>query len=122
MTRGRMVRDLEPTVPIVLHGRIRCRIDAVLDTGFSDYVCLSRVHRGKLHLRSVGILPYELADGSRVDEEVFLAEVTFEGQRQRVLVTLTDSSDSLVGTALLRDCSVRIDFPRRQVVVRRRAT
>jgi clan AA aspartic protease len=112
-------KDLEPTVPLILHGPSTPRIAAVLDTGFSDYVCLSRANQKSMNLQPVGRMPYELADGSLVDEDVFLGEVTFDGQRQRVLVTLTDSTDSLIGTALLKDCSLRIDFVRRIVEVRR---
>jgi len=119
MILGRLGKDLEPTVPLILHGGRAQRIAAVLDTGFSDYVCLSRANQRSMSLRPVGRMPYELADGSLVDEDVFLGEVTFDGRRQRVLVTLTNSADSLVGTALLRDCQLRIDFVRGRVEVHR---
>ena len=59
----------------------------------------------------------ELADGRRIWRPTFVGEVTFDGRRRFVLVTLTKARDSLVGTALLRGKRLRIDFRRGHVVV-----
>ena len=40
----------------------------------------------------------ELADGSRVILDAYLGDATFDGQRKRVIVTVTPGSDSLLGT------------------------
>lgn len=117
MIRGRLGSGGEPVVTITLHGRRPRAIEAVLDTGFSGHLCLSRRQRSFMRLRRVGRQPFELADGHQVIEDVFLGEVTFDGRRQRVLVTLTAARESLVGTDLLAAKVVRIDFARAKVTV-----
>jgi len=114
---GRLGRDLEPIVRITIHGRKTKSIEAVVDTGFSDYLCLAQRNRAAMRLRPVGREAFELADGRRIVQPVFVGEVTFDGERQRVLVTLTAATDSLIGTAMLRLKTLRIDFRRRRVVV-----
>lgn len=59
----------------------------------------------------------ELADGRCIWLPTYLGEVTFDGERRQILVTVTDAEDSLVGTALLRRKRVRIDFARRTMRV-----
>jgi predicted aspartyl protease len=89
----------------------------VLDTGFTGHVCIARRHRQKLALSRIGMIDSELADGSRVEQTAYLGSVSFDGQRRSVLVTLTDSEDSLIGTALLRKKRVAIDFVSGDVIV-----
>lgn len=117
MISRRLPSNLEPSVPITLHGRSTTLIDAVLDTGFTDFLCLSRRHRKKMALRKVGENVSAFADGRQVLEPVYLGQVTFDGVRQKVLVTLTNADDSLVGCALLRNKRVHLDFKRRTLTV-----
>ncbi len=70
-----------------------------------------------MRLRRVGRQAFELADGGRVFLDVYLGEITFGRRRRRVLVTLTDAHDSLVGTGLLHGARLTIDFRRATVRV-----
>src|SRR5262245_44640134 len=117
MIRGRVTRDGEPLVPIVLHGRRPVRIQAVLDTGFTGHLSLARRHLGKIRVSELGTIESELADGSRDVQPAYLGSVSFDGERKSILITVTDAEDSLVGTALLREKRVLINFAARQVVV-----
>lgn len=118
MTRGRIRAGPEPVVPVRLHGRRTRRIDAVLDTGFTGHLCLAQEHGRAMRLVPLGDVSTELADGRAVKQRAFLGEVTFDRRRRPVLVTMTASRDSLVGTALLSDKDVRIDFRRGRVWIR----
>ncbi len=117
MIRGRINAQGEPFVPLVVHGPRAQRIEAVLDTGFTGHLCLSRRHRRQMHLTSVGEVETELADGSRTMQRVYLGHITFAGDRRPVFVTLTKSQDSLIGTALLLNRQVHLDFSKRRVSV-----
>jgi clan AA aspartic protease len=117
MIRGRVTSEGEPLVPITLHGRRSARIEAVLDTGFTGHISIARRHRSKMRLAKLGKIESELADGSRVVQAAYLGAVSFDGERKAVLVTISDAQDSLVGTALLRDKRVVIDFVSRRIVV-----
>lgn len=115
MIRGRINTQGEPFVPLMVHGPRTRRIEAVLDTGFTGHLCLARRHRREMHLTAVGAVETELADGSRTMQRVYLGQVTFAGDRRQVFVMLTKSKDSLLGTALLLNRRVHLDF-RTQVV------
>ena len=118
MIVGHVTTDGDPVVTIDIHGARRFRIEAILDTGFTGHLCLARRYEKRVRLVRLGDIESELADGSCVTQPEYAAEVSFDGERRRVLVMLTDSRDSLIGTALLRKKRVAIDFPRRRVVVR----
>lgn len=112
MTRGYFGKAREPVVTITLHGSKARRIEVIIDTGFSGYLCLARRFRRHVRLRRVGREVFEYADGRRAELPVFLGRITFAGRRHEVLVTLTDARDSLIGTSLLRDLRVVLDFRR----------
>lgn len=117
MTRGRLDADLTPYLPITLHGTRDTTIDAIVDTGFSEHLCLARRLRRRMSLIFLGWQSFELADGRTVREPVYEGEVTFDGARQRVLVTVTRSADTLVGTALLKGKQLTVNFHSGEVIV-----
>lgn len=62
----------------------------------------------------------ELADGTRKREPVFAGSVRLLNKTRKVRVFLTDSEDALVGTRLLSDCRLTIDFPTGKVMLTRK--
>ena len=104
--------DADPCCPTKKFAHIRRVIEAVLDTGFTGHLCLARRHRRSMNLRLVGEVETGLADGSRTMQPVYLGTITFFGVARPVFVTLTRSSDSLIGTALLLNRQVHLDFSR----------
>jgi predicted aspartyl protease len=117
MIRGRISSQGAPFVPLTVHGSRKRRIEAVLDTGFTGHLCVARRHRRWMHLNPVGEVETELADGSRTMQRMYVGHITFGGVKRQIFVTLTRASDSLMGTALLLDKQVRLDFRRRQLSV-----
>ena len=118
MTRGRFNHKDEPLIEVTLLGKRRRAIEAVIDTGFSGDLCLSSRFRRSLQLVRYGSSEFELADGTRVVEPVYGARILFDGKQVAVLVTLTSSEDSLVGTGLLEDKELRLNFRKRTVNLR----
>ena len=117
MIRGRVRAGREALVPITIHGTRPSAIEAVVDTGFTGHICLAAHLRRRMVLRRAGQVEMELADGRRVEQAAYLGEVSFDGRRRTVLVTLTRSADSLIGTSLLAGKTIRVEFVRGGTIV-----
>jgi hypothetical protein len=61
---------------------------------------------------------FELADGRIADRDVFLGQIIFDGQKRLVTVILSGSRDTLIGTFLLADKKLEIDYPKQSVRIR----
>ena len=110
MIRGLVRSGREALVPITIHGARPAKIRAVVDTGFTGHLCLAADLRRRMTLRRSGDVELELADGRRVQQAAYVGEVTFDRRRRTVLVTLTRSLDSLVGTSLLMGKHLRVEW------------
>jgi clan AA aspartic protease len=82
----------------------------LVDTGFDGWVCLPTPIAIQLGLELFGLQVVELGDGSDIEELVFRGEVMFNQKRRDVNITLTNSADALLGTGLLEDSVLTIDF------------
>jgi clan AA aspartic protease len=108
--------DLEPVVEIGLKaGDAVTVIPAVVDTGFSGYLCLSEQYIDRLEMTFKFVERYELADGAVLVKDVFRGKIVFDGHEQEMDVMLTASEDTLVGASLLQTYKLSIDYPRRTV-------
>ena len=116
MIRGRVRAGREALVPVTIHGTRPTEIEAVVDTGFTGHICLAARLRRRMTLRRAGEGEMELADGRRVKQATYLGEVSF-GRRRAVFVTLTRSTNSLIGTSLLAGKTMRVKFVRGGTVV-----
>ncbi len=90
-------------------------VPALIDTGFNGALMLSLPAALQIGLRLSNILPVELADGSIKKEFVFEAKVMLDRETLPVDILLTSSEESLLGTALLRDRSLTMDFSRQLI-------
>jgi clan AA aspartic protease len=93
------------------------RVSALIDTGFDGTLMLSLTEALSIGLKLSGVMPVELADGSIKKEFVFEGKVIFDKQPMPVEIFLTTSDESLVGTALLCQHKLTIDFLRRKVAI-----
>jgi len=90
-------------------------VPALIDTGFNGALMLSLPAALQIGLRLSNILPVELADGSIKKEFVFEEKVMLDRETLPVDILLTSSEESLLGTALLRDRSLTMDFSRQLI-------
>ena len=65
----------------------------------------------------IGTETYEIATGALVEQEVYLGEVVFAGERSMVYAVATNAQDVLIGTKLLRTKVLTIDFHTQRVVI-----
>lgn len=100
----------EATIPIRLRGPtgITLEMDAVIDTGFSDYLAVPVDLLEKLEAPVIHEVSYRLADGSRIKSPVCFVELEWHGQWQDVLAAQF-SAVGLVGMLTLRGSAVHID-------------
>jgi clan AA aspartic protease len=113
---------MTPTFDLeVIGSRTRVSITAIIDTGFDGSICLPTVLAVRLGLELTGQTEVELADGTVTRQLVFAGSAHLLGKTREVAIYLTDSDDALLGTALLADCRLTIDFPTDKVKLVRKA-
>jgi clan AA aspartic protease len=84
-------------------------IEFVVDTGFEGFLTLPLALIAELNLPYAGRINANLADGSNVSTEVYWAKILWTGV-DRELAVLGMGSRPLIGTALLEDHHLSIDF------------
>jgi clan AA aspartic protease len=104
----------------IIGGREKVTVDAIVDTGFDGWVCLPIPIAIHLGLELYGLQTVELADGTLKEELVFRGKVIFGDEERWTEITLTSAQDTLLGTGLLADSVLTIDFVDRTLEVARR--
>jgi len=102
----------------VIGSRATLKLPAIIDTGFSDEVCLPIDIAVGLGLELVNRQKFVLADGSVRGELVFAGRVRFLNKEREVEILLTDLDEALIGVGLLEDCRLTIDFGKGTVDVK----
>ncbi len=101
----------EPRVEIEVKGsRAVVSVAALLDTSFDGELSLPIGVAMQPGFEIRDIITVKIADGALSDELVFAGYLIDEGQEREVSVLLTHSQDALLGTGLLRDRRVILDF------------
>lgn len=104
---------LNPTLTLQVQGGgeteakelIAIQIEALVDTGFDDYLSFSYKLAQELGLSVIGQTNVELADGSQYDVQIAKAVVLlpqFQNTQIEINVILGDDEEPLLGTRLLK--------------------
>jgi len=105
--------DGKPKIELTVIGLDdKIKVSALVDTGFDGALMLSLPAALQIGLRLSNMVQVELADGSIKKEFVFEAKVIFDGETRPIEILLTSSEEHLLGTALLQDRSLTMDFGR----------
>ena len=119
MLKGRVNRYGEPVISIQLILRNRlANLTAVIDTGFNGYLNVPRRLLRQSKLLANGTEKFEIATGALVEQEIYLGQVIFDGQRSPVYTVATEAQDILIGTKVLRRKTLVVNFRTKQVTVR----
>ena len=119
MLEGQVNRHEEPVVSIQLILRNRpASFRAIIDTGFNGYLCVPKRLLVRSKWLAIGTEKFEIATGALVEQEIYLGEAIFDGQRGPVYSVSTQAQDILIGTKLLRDKTLVVNFRIKQVTVR----
>ncbi|MFH1563314.1 MAG: clan AA aspartic protease [Nitrospirota bacterium] len=119
MIKGYISEDLEPIIEIELidENHNLSKINAVVDTGFTGYLCLSENLVEKMRLEYLFTDNYELANGKIVEEDVFAGNVIFDNKKEDVSVILSKSEDNLIGACLLKNKKVTINYVTKEIEI-----
>jgi clan AA aspartic protease len=92
-----------------LPGGSELAIECVVDTGFEGFLTLPLTVVAELNLPYAGRIDASLADSSNVSTEVYWATILWGGVEREITV-LGLGHRPLIGTALLEDHHLSIDF------------
>jgi clan AA aspartic protease len=100
---GEVTPENEAVIPLAIEAvsGTYVTLDAVVDTGFSDYLTLPPDLIGALGLPFREVAEFSLADGTAIQLSLFRARVQWGGGFRDVLVAESDGG-ALVGMALLK--------------------
>ena len=119
MIKGKISDNGSPIIKMKIIGnRVEIDVDGILDTGFDGCLCLPITTAVSLGLELIDLRRSELADGTILENEpVFMGKIEWNGSIIDVDIVLTKSTDTLLGTALLRGMEVRLNYSTREVVI-----
>ena len=114
---GRVRPDGTAWLPVEIIGERIFRLQALVDTGFDDYLSLPGHLRRQARLRPVGYHLFELADGRVIRARIYLGRIRFAGESLDVPVVLSRSEEAIIGVALFRRRRLTIRYRRRTILL-----
>jgi clan AA aspartic protease len=98
-------------VKVMGRGGVEVALDGILDTGFDGFLCLPIPVAVSLGLELIDATDTELADGTIVEDDlVFAGKAEWDGTIMDIEILLTRAADVLIGTSLLKDYIVQLDY------------
>ena len=120
MIQGEVSPKGVPTILLPIAGQ---EWAATIDTGFNGDLELPEVLRASVNIVGyIGLLEFALAGGQTIEEAVYLVDFPFDGEVIEAEVTFVADSQILIGTYLLRDYRLQVNFVTRTVELERVST
>jgi len=92
---------------------------ATIDTGFNGDLELPEALQNSLNARYVGRVTSALAGGQTIEEDVYLVDFPFDGKVTQTEATFVADRQILIGTRLLREYRLQVDFVSQTVELER---
>lgn len=109
---------MTPTASVTVGGSSgRETFEAIVDTGFSGYICIPALIGQSLGLVLRDRHPMQLANGAWIEQYVFEGDVEFLGKTFSAPILLTDAADATIGNNLIADCRLTIDYPAKRTLI-----
>lgn len=93
-------------------------LEPILDTGFNDQFSLPEKYKDRCELSLLGVEAYLLADGSGVEERVYLGQIIMDNKPRFVEMTLTKDDDALIGMRMILNKIAIFDLKNNKVQVK----
>ncbi len=107
MIKGKVSPDGIPFIEVRIKDQT---LNAIIDTGFNGDLELPESLHEKLNHRFVGSIVSMLAAGQRIEEYVYLVDFPFDDKIVQAEVTFVPDTQILIGTHLLQNYLLKIDF------------
>ena len=116
MIQGTVSDTGVPTIVLSIAGQ---EWTATIDTGFNGDLELPETLRETLNPQYIGEVTSVLASGQTIEEELYRINFPFDGKMISAEATfvVVVGSEILIGTRLLKEYRLQIDFVRRTVVL-----
>jgi clan AA aspartic protease len=110
-----------PRFEVTVRGRRRSiQIEAVVDTGFEGLLCLPMEVAQWIGCEIAGWGELKLVDGNEKRFPTVWCDVDLLGASARVRAFVTELEDPLIGTELLENCQLTMDFDSGSVQLKRK--
>ena len=119
MIRGTVSTNGVPTITLPIAGQ---NWRATIDTGFNGDLELPESLQHSLNARYVGQVTSALAGGQTIEESVYLVEFPFDGKVIQAEAIFVANHEILIGTHLLKEYRLLINFVRKIVELERVST
>lgn len=117
MIQGVVSPDGVPTIQVQVANQ---EWAATVDTGFNGDLELPEALRTSLNIRDTfGLVKFALAGGQTIEEYVYIVDFPFDGRLVEAAVTFVSDNQILIGTRLLQDYWLQINFVTRTVALER---
>ncbi len=112
MVAGRVVARgaiLKPFAELFVYGQsnTRARVQAVIDTGFTQHLTLPTHAIDALNLEFAFEEKLTMANDDQIDVEVYIGSIDWNGQRRQVEIHRAEG-DPLIGMAMLRNHDLHV--------------
>ena len=107
MIQGQVSANGVPTIQVWAAGQ---EWTAAIDTGFNGDLELPEALRTSVNADYLGPFTFALAGGQTILEDVYIVDFPFDGKVIRAWATFVPDNQILIGTRLLRDYQLRINF------------
>ncbi|MEX2169707.1 MAG: hypothetical protein WD851_10375 [Pirellulales bacterium] len=114
MITGTVNNDGVPVIALNIGGRTWT---AIIDTGFNGDLELPESLRDHFKPRFIGRAIPILAADQEIEEDAYLVDIWFDGTLRECQATFSSCQELLLGTGLLLQHRLKIDFPLRTVEV-----
>ncbi len=109
MISGEVTPQREAVIPLEIRGLISSRVvEAVIDTGFNDFLALSSELIEDLGLKFETPLLATLADGNTIETSSYRATVVWDDESREILVISCDGGP-LIGMSLIYGYDLKIE-------------
>ncbi|MFQ5627775.1 MAG: hypothetical protein ACE5I1_03365 [bacterium] len=118
MISGKIEKDLYPRLGITLHAKSESvSFKALVDSGFDGELALPYSLAFDLKLKVIRFAKVTYANGQKTDEILCRAEIDWHDQRKIVEVLLSHDDEPAIGTALLQDHFMTMDFKKNVLAI-----
>jgi clan AA aspartic protease len=92
--------------------------EVLVDTGFDGGLILPSHIANQLNLTYVGLEEFNSVSGERIVAKTYSLEINWLGKRVRVPIVVSPKiNQALLGSHMLRDCRLTIDYGHRTVTI-----
>jgi predicted aspartyl protease len=113
---GQVTEERVPIIRIPIGGQVW---PAVIDTGFNGFLELPENLRTGVNAKFIGLVQSTLAAGQVIMEANYEVEFPFDGKQIQAEATFASGDEILIGTALLGEHRLEIDFIGKDVLLKR---